>query len=105
MHFDQNDVLIECSDGDKWHKEDKWALMKGKNKRATKVYDNLADAETALASFNNLSTKPAMRVDHRVGENTRCEGNFCGVAEKCPMQMDVVAQRILDKLTVTNGEN
>jgi len=40
-----DDEIPECNPEQRWHKDDKWAVMKGKNKRASRVLNSEADAE------------------------------------------------------------
>jgi len=96
--FDKHNILAECKDHEKWAKPDSWALMKGKNKRATKVFTDEAEANTALKGYPSFSPSQGYRLEHRQGENTRCDNNYCGVSEKCPCQMEINALRVLDKL-------
>ena len=61
-----------------------WALMKNDNKRATKVFDNEEDANKAAAEAAEKAKKgDVYRVEHRPGKYSRCEGDWCGVAQWC----------------------
>ena len=60
-------------------RDDKWAVHKPKAKRATKVFDNKAEAE----SFLEVALKGKGHVDHRPATPIRCTNNYCGVAEWC----------------------
>src|SRR5690606_17855250 len=41
--------LRPCTDEEKWHQKDSYAIIKNGSKRATKVYDNLQEAREDLA--------------------------------------------------------
>lgn len=73
------DELPECSPEERWMRDDKWAVHKPKAKRATKVFDNKAEAE----SFLEVALKGKGHVDHRPATPIRCTNNYCGVAEWC----------------------
>jgi len=77
MNFDLYDQFALCSEEDQWAKPDAWAVKKKGQKRASKIYDNLKDAQ------GHVDEKIGLEVEHRKGEKTRCEGNYCGVAEFC----------------------
>lgn len=76
--------LMPCSPEQRWHKPDKWAVMKKGNKRAVKLYDNEKDArlraidENRKADMNDL-----YYVEFRAGEDTRCQ-SYCSVSQFCP---------------------
>jgi len=73
------DDLPECSPDERWMRDDKWAVHKPEAKRATKVFDNKAEAE----SFLEVALKGKGHVDHRPATPIRCTNNYCGVAEWC----------------------
>lgn len=67
-----------CSEEDRWHEPDTWALMKPGRKSAIKLFDNEADAESA-------KTEKSMYVEHRVGKDKKCD-RYCIVGKNgfCP---------------------
>ena len=73
-----------CSEEERWHKPDTWAVKKIGNKKATKVLDNYDDA---FAKAHHLSlgsaTFPNYEVEFRPGEDTRCM-SYCNVNTFCP---------------------
>jgi len=77
MDWDLNESVVECSDEERWSKEDSWAVKKPGAKRAAKVCWSHQDAIDYVAA---QSTK--FEIEHRKGERTRCE-NYCGVADFC----------------------
>lgn len=70
-----------CSEEERWHKPDTWAVKKVGNKKATKVLDNYDDA---FAKAHDLSAGPSCyEVEFRPGEDTRCM-SYCNVNTFCP---------------------
>lgn len=60
-----------CTEEERWHEPDTWALMKAGRKSAVRLYDNEADAESA-------KTEKSMYVEHRVGRDKKCD-DYCVV--------------------------
>lgn len=81
MMQDMGEPLPACSREDRWIKNEKWALYKGTNKKATKVFDNPFDA--GVWKVENETEKVQFRLEHRPGAATRCLGNYCMVAQHC----------------------
>ncbi len=79
--FDQNERIVRCNKQERWSKDDKWAVKKKGRKTAVKVFDNQDDAE-------ELASTKDTYVEFRQGENSRCVGNYCGVAEFCSQFME-----------------
>lgn len=77
MQWDTREAVVECSDEERWTKPDTWAVMKTGAKRATKVFDNEADAKAHADSLGR-----AYGMVKRPGGRTRCE-QYCSVAEFC----------------------
>ncbi len=80
------DVPVECSREERWEKETTWAVFKGKNKRATKVFkeeskkETRADAEAWIAK----QKKPGdYHIEDRPGKRVRCL-DYCVVKDFCP---------------------
>jgi len=67
--------LPECSDAERWEKAPIWAVKKKGNKRAIKLYDNEADAKSALVD--------GQEIEFRRGEPGRCVNNWCRVNAFC----------------------
>lgn len=77
--------LEPCSPEQRWHKDDKWAVMRKGQKRAVKLFDSKDDAlgfMDWLADQASNKGKP-LYIEERPGEDTKCEG-YCPVAEFCP---------------------
>lgn len=68
----------ECSDEERWAKPDTYAVMKAGRKSALRVLPSVAEADTW--GQNNAGGK--FTVEHRPGENTRCE-RYCPVSAFC----------------------
>tara|TARA_R110002012_G_scaffold90042_6_gene220398 strand:- start:2264 stop:3154 length:891 start_codon:yes stop_codon:yes gene_type:complete len=66
-----------CSEKEQWAKPEKFALHKGQAKRATRVFDDLAEAQTYQKKNDGLT------LIRRSGDKTRCTANWCGVSEWC----------------------
>lgn len=77
MIWDTREAVVECSDEERWTKPDTWAVMKNGAKRATKVFDNEADAKAHADGLGR-----AYGMVKRPGGRTRCE-QYCSVSEFC----------------------
>ena len=69
--------LPECSPEEQWRKKTVWAVHKGKNKRALKLFDSEEEAQefAGQSDDRNVVERPATL--------TRCENNYCRVADFC----------------------
>jgi hypothetical protein len=75
-----DDDLPLCTEEERWHKPDTWAVKKKGNKRALRVYDSELEAEE---HFRNGSTNGLkLEVEHRPGADVRCQ-SYCKVAQWC----------------------
>mgnify|MGYP003115536267 FL=1 len=72
--------LPDCTDEERWTKPSTYAVKKGTNKRALRVFDSQDEAQSYIEQ-NELDNKH--HIEHRLGEYTRCAGNWCRVAEFC----------------------
>jgi hypothetical protein len=77
-----DEELWPCSPDQRWHKPDKWAVVKDGNKRATRVFENEDDAEFSRILLEDTTGKKH-HIEFRQGEDTRCQ-SYCSVAEFCP---------------------
>jgi len=70
------DDLPRCTDEERWAQPTKWAVHKGKNKRALRVFDVEADAKAFAgeAEERNIQVRP--------GRYVRCE-SWCEAAPFC----------------------
>ncbi len=71
--------LPDCTDEERWLREDKFAVMKAKRVRAVRVFDSQEEAETFIAAQKDADKHT---IDHRRGQPMRCE-QFCDVADYC----------------------
>ena len=74
--------LPECTDEERWTKPGKWAVHKGKNKRALKLFDTKEEAEAFAKETNDR------RVEERRSEYVRCSNNYCRVNAWCEQWLD-----------------
>jgi len=74
FNLDMGDPIPECGEKDMWEKPTTWALIKEGGVRAKRVYDNEAEAKTALIK--------GYIIEHRPGERTRCK-SYCQVSQFC----------------------
>ena len=74
-----------CTSAEMWEKPTKYAVMKKNRKRAIKLHDDLDEA-TAMAE----SLGQDHFVETRVGELTRCKGDWCGVSAFCTQWQNLI---------------
>lgn len=72
-----DDDLPLCSDVERWHKPDKYAVMKEGRKTAVKLYDSEEEANARVESEGK-----GYYVEHRKGEDSKCL-NYCSAREFC----------------------
>jgi len=72
-----------CSDEDRWARPDTYAVMKANGKRALRVLPSKEGATTWMDDYALDHQDATLFIDHRRGENVRCEG-YCSVAAFCP---------------------
>jgi hypothetical protein len=80
-----DDELEPCSPEDRWHKPDKWAVMRRGQKKAVRLFE---DKAKALDYMDWLADQPSNKgrglyIEHREGEDSKCE-SYCPVAQWCP---------------------
>lgn len=73
--------LPMCTDEDRWHKPDKWAVMKDGRKTAIRLYESEGEAEKRSES-ENATGKGKFYVEHRPGEDPKCM-SYCSACEFC----------------------
>ncbi|MBT9175626.1 MAG: hypothetical protein DDT22_01310 [candidate division WS2 bacterium] len=67
----------QCSDEERWLRGEAWAVYRGDNTKALRVFDN-EESANKLAETNK-----AFRVVYRAGTYNRCN-NYCIVSKFCP---------------------
>jgi len=80
-----DDLIPPCSPKERWDKPTKYAVMKGANKRATRVFDTLPEAEKMVADNG-----AGYSVVTRPGESVRCQ-DYCSCCDFCNFYRDNVA--------------
>ena len=77
-NYDLFDKEQLCTPEEQWAKPDTWAVKKKSVKRALRVY------ETEQEAIDHINKEEiSLIIEHRKGELTRCQGNYCGVSEFC----------------------
>ncbi len=71
--------LPDCTNEERWLRDDKFAVMKEKRVRAVRVFDSQEEAETFIAAQKDADKHT---IDHRRGQPLRCE-QFCDVSDYC----------------------
>jgi hypothetical protein len=78
-HIEQS--LPKCSYEEQWRGANRYAVIKDKQKRATKIHNSISEA-TAHAS------EVGGRVEVRYSIALRCQSNYCGVAYRCDQRQE-----------------
>lgn len=76
-HITETDII--CNDKDRWHKDDKFAIMKEGRKTAVRVLDSQKEADDYILD-NKLDSKHFIEL--RKGEDMRCQ-EYCRVNKWC----------------------
>lgn len=91
VHQDaEKGVVVDCTDDERWLRDEAWAVMKQGRKSALKVEPTKVDAErwvlkngyAATVSDEEIALNDDISIIHRPGVNTRCEA-YCNVAQFC----------------------
>ena len=82
-----DEPLPPCSDHERWTRPTKYAAKKKTNKRALRVFDSMTEADEYLAA-QGFADSNAHEVEVREGTHTRCDQNWCRVAEFCDQWRD-----------------
>lgn len=77
----EDNKLIPCTPDERWHKDDKYAVMKEGRKSALKVCSSQAEANEYIAN-KNLDNKHY--IEFREGQDTKCD-DYCNVKQWCPL--------------------
>lgn len=89
------DAYLEpCSPEQRWHRDDKWAVMRKGQKRAVKLFDSKDDALGFMDWLANQASnkgKP-LYIEERRGEDTKCE-SYCSVSEFCPYYQSLIKSK------------
>jgi hypothetical protein len=68
------EIPAPCTPEERWARPTKYAITKDGNKRATKLFDSLEEAEKSLTK--------GFHIDERPGSDIRC-GSYCSVNKFC----------------------
>jgi len=80
----QSEELVECTDAEKWHKQDVYAIMREGRKSAIKLCDTKAQAEER--KFQEVGKgKGKVSIVLRPGKDIRCD-DYCPVRKWCPFK-------------------
>lgn len=76
-----DEELPLCTEEQRWHKPDTWAVVKRGNKRASKVCNSEAEAVELADKYSMKDGKP-YEVQFRQGEDSKCL-KYCSVCQFC----------------------
>lgn len=77
--LDLDSPAAACTASERWQSPDRWAVMKGGNKRASKVCDSESEAVDYIAAQGGGS----YRIEKRASRPTRCL-DYCECRQWCP---------------------
>ncbi len=84
-------IVPPCSEEERWHKKDTWAVKKKGNKKATRVFD--CDFKAVEFGIKNFKDKGVdYEIEERPGKDTKCEG-YCNVAPFCDQYQDTLKNK------------
>lgn len=75
--------LTPCTPEQRWAKPETWAVKRGNAKRALRVLDSKEKASAYIDAHSGPNGSGNLWVEHRPGEDTKCEG-YCDVRRWCP---------------------
>lgn len=76
-----DDELPLCTEEERWHRPDTWAVVKRGNKKARRVFKDEGMAHAAAESYAEADGKP-YEVQFRKGEDRKCL-DYCSCAAFC----------------------
>lgn len=76
-----DDDLSMCTEEERWHKPDVWAVKKKGGKRALRLLET-PEAASAYALDREPQFPTRLEIEHRPGEDTRCL-HYCAVRQFC----------------------
>lgn len=74
-----DEELPMCTDDERWHKPDKWAVKKPNVKKAMRVFDS---REEAIAYRDAQKDGGKLEIEFRAGEDSKCR-SYCSVWKFC----------------------
>jgi len=78
-----DDELTLCTPDEMWIRNVQFAIMKNKNKIATRLCPNMKQANATLNYYKDKNPKDKYRIEERPSVRTRCEKNICKVNKWC----------------------
>ena len=82
-----DDELPMCTEEERWHKADKWAVMKEGRKSAVKLYDSEQEAQERADKDGEK-----FYVEHRPGDDPKCR-DYCAACEFCAHYRELVGRK------------
>lgn len=82
MKMDDDDIPC-CNKKDRWATDDAYAVYRGKNKRATRVFGSREDAEVYI----HESGSDEYRIQYRKGDDRKCK-DYCPINTYCNYYQD-----------------
>ena len=76
---------VPCSEDDRWHQADKWAVMKKGRKSALRVLDSHEESIGWIPVNVKDGDLHKVYINHRPGQDTRCD-YYCPVSSVCPQK-------------------
>lgn len=78
-----DELLTPCTPEQRWAKPEKWAVRRGKAKRALRVLGSMEEATRYVNEHSGANGSGQLWIEHREGEDTKCDG-YCDVRRWCP---------------------
>lgn len=82
-----DEELPMCTEEERWHKADKWAVMKEGRKSAVKLYDSEQEAQERADREGEK-----FYVEHRPGDDPKCR-DYCSACEFCAHYRELVGAK------------
>lgn len=76
-----DDQLPMCTESERWHRADKWAVMKEGRKSAIRLFDSEDEAKARMEQ-ESANGKGKFYVEHRPGEDPKCM-DYCSACQFC----------------------
>jgi len=89
-----DDDLPLCSDHERWHRPDKYAVIKRGRKRASAVLNSKAEAEAYIV---DRKLDDQYKITHRPGEDVKCK-RFCDCRHFCSHYRQLIDNANVEKL-------
>lgn len=79
-----DEELPMCTEEERWHKADKWAVMKEGRKTAVKLYDSEEEAQERVEEEGDK-----FYVEHRPGDDPKCR-DYCSACAFCSHYKELI---------------